>query len=281
MKRKLLFILVFSLAIFSNATGQTIEQTYRFAEQQYIQSNYKAALADFQRVAFFDTENRFTDVYLKIARSFYFLDDFPLAIKNYEVAYRFENSDSVKTEILFGKALCYLKQENFFLSLNELLTIPENTTPYFSEKRDLYLAITYFGMEDFENSLGYFCQVLPSEGDSLMTELFHDFGKYRKRFDPDKVQTMSIIIPGLGQVYCGHLGSGLNSVILLGGIAVASIYIWQAYGIFDALMTLSSWYYRYYSGGFRNARIIATDKILHKREEVYRQILSTVRNYIE
>jgi tetratricopeptide (TPR) repeat protein len=281
MRQKLLFILVFSFWLIPRADGQTIAQTYHFAEQQYVQANYKAALADLQRVVFFDSDNHYTDVYLKIARSFYYLEDYPQAIKNYEVAYRFENSDSIKAEILFGKAMCYLKQEKYLLSLNELFTIPENTTLYFNDKRDLYLAITYFGLEDFDNSLGYFCKLLPSKGDSLMIELFHEFGKYRKRFDPDKVQTMSIFIPGLGQVYCGSLGSGLNSMILLGGIAVASVYIWQAYGIFDALMTLSSWYYRYYSGGFRNAKLIATDKILHKREEVYRQILSTVSTYLE
>jgi len=280
MKQKALFILVFSFFAAGFSSGQSIGDTYTFAEQQYRQGNYGPAVAEFQRVAFFDSENKYTDVYLKIARSFYSLDDFGKAIKNFDIAYRIEENDSAKYEILFGKVLCYFKLNNYFMALNELFAIPENTTAYFFNKRNLFLAISYFGIEDYGNAMQHFCAFLPPEGASEILALFEHFEKFRKRFDPDKIQTMSIILPGLGQIYSGNFASGLNSLVLVGGIALLTVYIWQLYGALDALMSMSSWYYRYYSGGHQNAKKFAIDKISHKKEEVYGEVLKVVQTHI-
>ena len=92
---------------------------------------------------------------------------------------------------------------------------------------------------------------------------------------------MSMLIPGSGQIYMGNIGNGLNSIILVGGIATATVYIWQVYGIIDALLSTGSWYYRYYTGGYKGARNLAIEKIENKKAQVYNNVLDAIENNMD
>jgi len=274
-----IFIIVFSLLWSDLAFGQTVEETYRFAEKQYEQSNYESALTEYQRVAFFD--NSYQDVYLKIANSFYFLKDYEKALQLFDIAYTAEDSDSIRREIIFSKSMCYLESEQFLMALNELLTLPDVLSEYFYAKKNLYIAISYYGIGDYLNASSFFQKILPNEAIKQVELIFYDFEKYRKRFNPDKVQLMSILLPGLGQLYCGDFGSAANSVILIGTIAIITARIWNVFSLTDALVSMSSWYYRYYNGGNKNAERIAINKIEEKKEECFQNILTVVENNIK
>jgi len=90
---------------------------------------------------------------------------------------------------------------------------------------------------------------------------------------------MSIFLPGLGQTYGGDIGSGLNSVLLLSGIAAYSYHTMVTYRILDGILVLTSWFYRYYTGGHRKAYKIGDQKILVRRNSIYRQILTVVAQH--
>jgi len=79
-------------------------------------------------------------------------------------------------------------------------------------------------------------------------------------------------------MYTGDIISGLNAVVLVGRLTVVRIWAWQTYGVIDALLSVGSWYYRYYTGGIQNARSVAMEKIAHEKEETYTQIIQLFEN---
>lgn len=277
MKPKTVFTVIFSFIVFT-LVGQTIEETYQFAGKQFEAGNYHSALTEFQRVAFFDSKNQYDEVYGKIGDSFFATGNFSGAIRNYNIASRVAKNDSVKTEIILKKALSYFRQNDFFYALTELLAVPASQNFYLQNKINLYSAIALFGIEDYQQAFLNLQNIVAEEDIASLEEIFNRFEKIRTRFRPGKIETMSIIFPGLGQMYCGNITSGINSVILVGGIAVIAIWAWQTYGVLDALLSVSSWYYRYYTGGVQNARATAMEKISLEKEKAFNQIIQLVEN---
>jgi tetratricopeptide (TPR) repeat protein len=276
-KQKTVYTIIFSFFVFVSVS-QTLEETYRFADEQFEAGNYHSALTEFQRVAFFDTQNQFEDVYQKTGDLFYTTGDFNSAIRNYDIASRLERNDSIKAEIRIKKALCYFKLNNYYFALNELLSITPSQNLTIKNKINLFSAIAWFGVEDYNQALISLSHVINQEDIPELEEIFNHFEKNRKRFSPGKVELMSILFPGLGQVYSGNPGSGINSLVLVGGLAVVAVWAWQTYGLMDALLSVSSWYYRYYTGGIQNARATALNRIAQEREDTYHQIMNLVKN---
>ena len=276
MMRKTLTIIIFSL-IANVVIAQSIGETWKFANQQFNLGNYTQALVEYQRVAFFDNNSEFNEVYHKIGESFYTLGDYNRAVQNFDIAMRVAQNDSLKTELIFKKVNCLFKQNNYLFALNELLVISDLTSSYLQKKFNLYMGIGYFGIGNYEESQKYFGKTLAIESLPKLSDIFNDFEKFRKRFKPSKIQTMSMILPGLGQIYTGQIVSGINSIVLIGGIAVVTVYIWQVYSFLDAALSMGSWYYRYFSGGYQNAEIHAIEKIEHEKEKVYHHILHLIQ----
>lgn len=280
MKPRAVFTIIFSLLTSLLTWGQTIEETFLFAEKQFKAGNYQTALTEYQRVAFFDTQNKYNTIYQKTGESFFAVNKFEQAAKYSGLAARAASSDSLSAEMYFKKALCYFKLDNYFFALNELLGMQPPSSPYFHKKYNLYTGIAWFGTEEYETAYQHFSKITGNELLPELTNIFDDFKKKQKRFNPERIQTLSTIFPGLGQFYTGNIASGLNSVLLVGGIAVITVYVWQSYGFLDAILSMSSWYYRYYSGGIKNAKGIALEKLAHEREKTYGQIIELVETSI-
>lgn len=279
MKPKTVFTAIFSFIVFLSVS-QTIDETYRFAEKQFVAGNYQTALTEFQRVAFFDSENQFGNIHHKIGDLFFATGDYNSAVRNFDIAARAEQNDSIKTEIVIKKALCYFYQDNYFFALSELLSVVPPQNEVLENKINLFTAVAFFGVEDYSQAYESMRKILPEEEATKLEEFFIRFEKMRNRFRPGKIEMMSILFPGLGQIYCGNPISGINSIILVGGIAVVAVWVWHTYGLLDALLSVSSWYYRYYTGGIQNARGAALDRIAHERENTYNQMIQLVENHL-
>ncbi len=280
MKLKTLFIISFSLLATLKITAQNIEETLRFAEKQFKAGNYMSALLEYQRVAFFDSKNEFNFIHQRIGESFYAVKDYASAAKSFDLAARAAPNDSLSSEMYFNKAMCYLKQHNYFFALNELLGLNTPDSEYFNTKLNLYSGIAWFGIEDYDAAHQRLSKVVGNESLSQLKKIFNEYKKIRKRFNPKKIQTLSTIFPGLGQLYCGNFKNGINSLVLIGSIAFVTVYIWHLYGFLDAALSMGSWYYRYYTGGINNAERTALEKIAHEKEEAYHKIMHLVKHSI-
>ena len=151
-------------------------------------------------------------------------------------AWTVEQNDSLKFELALKKTLCNLIVGDYYPALNDLLDISGNNSEYFQNKKNLYLGICYFGLADYNNSIFYLSQLVDSAGMLQINEIFDNFIDFNKKFNPGKIELMSLIFPGLGQMYAGEIGSGLNSIALLTGIVIYAFYTASAYGLIDGAL---------------------------------------------
>ena len=271
--RNLLFSVIFSIIFLPFLFAQDIHQIKLYADDQFTCGNYQIALKEFQRVLFFDSVKQYTDIYLKIATIHYLKENFQNAIKYYNMAWNVEKNDSIKCELIFLKSLCHFKLSAWFEALNELLGLPESDSSFFRDKANLFFGICYYGLNEYKTSFGYFAQLADSSGKRKLSALYSEFDKIQRKYDPDKVEIMSLLLPGSGQIYAGKIGSGLNSFILTGSIIVYGVLTAVNYSIIDGIFVLNSWFYRYYHGGAKNAAAIARKKINKTKSENYTKIL--------
>ncbi len=276
--RRALFIAFFNLTGCFGLLAQDIQLVKEYADKQFEKENFSIALKEYQRILLFDVENQYNDIYAKIASIYYQNEDFDNALVYFDFARKAVQNDSLKLEFAFKKTLCYFKQEKYLLGLTELYDFPNLLTPYFENKKNLYFAICHFGLNEHAETISYFSEIVDSTGLNQIDTYLIRLNKYQKKYDPDKLEMMSIFLPGLGQAYAGDVGSALNSLLLLTGIAAYSYYTMVTYSILDGTLVLTTWFYRYYSGGHRKAYELGTHKIQEKRSATYHQILETVMN---
>ena len=274
--RKGLFTIIISYLFLISLFSQDIHQIKEYSDFQFSKGNYEIALKEYKRVLLFDSALQYTDIYSKVALAYYLQNDFNSAIKYYNLAWNIEKNDSIRLEYIFIKSLSHFKLNDFFSALNELYDLPENISSYFENKKNLYMGICYYGLNDNPSSLDYFSELLDSTGMQQISSIFADFEKFSKRFNPRKIEIMSFLFPGLGQIYAGDPGSGLNSFFLLSGIVVYGLYTMANYGFLDGFLVLSSWFYRYYTGGAKNAADIANLKLEKRKAANYLKILEIV-----
>lgn len=280
---KILFFLIFSLAISHNARSQSLNKVIEFADIQFVSGNFNAALIEYQRAMFFSPPGNQSYLFRQTANCYYSTGDYENAMAYYDHAYNNYEIDSLKLECLFQKSSCFILQKNFNFALVELYSIGENISEYFNQKKQFYQAVCYFGLEKFEESFNSFINSVPKGNEEIqlrLTELFDD-KKRLFRPNPKTALILSIIIPGAGQFYGGDIKNGINSFVLCGTILGIGFNIASKYGFLNAAISVLPWYQRYYQGGFNRAQIIAEQKRLINRSKYYKEILEIISSEVE
>lgn len=271
--QRLLYIAIISLISTGPVQSQDIHQVKEFADRQLEKGNYPAALKEYQRVLLFDEKQEYPEVYGRIADLFYQHEAFDNALVYYDFARKATREDSLKLEMTFRKVLCYFRQSEFYMGLAELLDLPDEMTPWFDHKRELYLAVCYYGLDDFRESEVHFSHLVDSVHSLDISSEFETLERISRKYDPDRLERMSLFLPGLGQAVAGAPGAALNSVFLLSGILVYSYYTAFAYGFVDGALVLVTWFYRYYTGGHRKAYQLGTERIQDQKRISYLRIM--------
>lgn len=271
------------LMIFSNLVqinAQSFEETILFADSQFENQNYQLAVKEYQRALFFSKGEKTDYLYQQIACAFFKNSQFAQAAYFYDLSYKTSTNDSLKKELTFNKAQCYLLMSDYRQSLYELTSLGNELSEYFKRKQDFYFAVSYFGIEDFEKSEAYFISLVKNDPE-LVNEISGLFSrKNLNRPSPKTAKTLSRIIPGSGQLYAGDLKNGLNSLVLTGGLAFLGIHVYTEYSLFDSMMSVFPWFYRYYQGGSNKAHEIAYKKREIKRDKTYQSILNILEKRI-
>ncbi len=274
--QKASFIALISLLLGVRLFSQDIHQWKTFADEQAAAGNKAAALKAYQRVLFFDEHKQYNDVYARLAELYFEEKDFDNALTYYDFAWKLAAGDSLRMEYSFLKTLCHLKAERFYLGLAELYDLPDRLPPYFEAKRQLYLGICHYGLEDHDEAKRYFSMLVDSSDQLQVEVLFTAFEKQRHKYDPDRLEIMSIFLPGLGQTVAGDPLAGINALFLLGGIATYSYYTALSYSFLDGALVLVSWFYRYYTGSHKKAYQLGLEKQAELREAYYLRLLGLI-----
>ncbi len=260
-----------------------MKETIILANNSYKISNYENAVYYYQRVLYFGNEKEKNDSYIKIADCYFEIGKFDKSYSFYELAFNNEKSDSLKNEILFKKTMVRLNENRYNLALIELLDFNVNNDKYFSQKKELYLGITYFLLNNFEQSEKYilnYAKIIYPNRINKLESLFDENKKINKKL-PQKTVVLSAIIPGLGQLYIGDYKNSANSAILNLTLLGVGIIVGYRYGIISAIVSVLPWFYRYYMGGIKNVKKNAQIKIDYKRQIIFDKLLDIIetKNY--
>jgi tetratricopeptide (TPR) repeat protein len=257
--------------------AQSVEKTFDLAVFQFETNQYHQCIENAKRVAFFD-EKYLPKTDLMIAESYFNLQDWENAANNYERAFFSQENDSLKNEIVIKKAICYIFLDKYLYAKNELLSISDNSSNYFNQKRDLYLGIVYIHLKDYEASelairnalLG---TINPEQIEKVLKSI-----KSAEKINPKMAVFYSAMIPGLGQVIHHEYKDGINSFAINVIFAGLFLYTGINYSFLDAFVSIFPWFQRYYAGGAKNAKIAAINRKQGKLNETTVQIIELYDN---
>lgn len=278
MKKKycIVFLLIFEFFL-TELKGQSLEQTFEMAQMELRTGAYEQAVSLFQRVLFFSDGPYRDKSFLALAECYTHIHESGKALRFYDLAYDNAESDSLANEILFKKASLKLLDGRFMPALGDLfLVTPLRRSD--SIRLSLYLGTSYFGLKDFDRAHSYFLQcIAPADSSSILKidSLFHRNEKYH-RLNPKAAKIMSIIVPGSGQLYTGHIKEGLNSLFLTGALALLTVNTMIRLSYLDAMVSVFPWFYRYYAGGLSNAEELARERIQEHESEIYQALLELI-----
>lgn len=277
MKLKNLFIVVFSLFVVCSS-AQDLDQTLALADQAFERNDYENALFHFQRIAFFSSNRQNTAVLGRIADCYYALGDFERALEYYDHAYFEANHDKEKWDYLFKKIATYLEAGNYYTALVELLGIDAEEASDIDQRKQVFLATTYFGLEQFDNAGKHFLAALPPDQINERKQIadLYNNPKNFSRPNPKTAFILSVILPGSGQLYSGDGKSAINSFLLTSAFVGLVLYLSVRIHPVEAILTGSPWFQRYYQGGFDHAEQTAINERQKRRNIIYHQSLSII-----
>jgi tetratricopeptide (TPR) repeat protein len=261
--------------------AQNLRQTMDFASGQFKRGNTREAISLYRRVLFFDSLNIHSfNACRNLASCYFTVSDYPKAREFSRMAGNLAPTDSLRNEQIFQVAYLYLLENDYNYALIELFGMKESESGYFQMKKNLYLGVAYFQQTDYQKSIDFFLKCVDStdferreELSDIMDEVMH----IDKRYNPKTAKILSIILPGLGQLYSGEYKGAVNSMLLTAGLAVLYINTIYHYSFVDASISVLPWFQRYYQGGFQNAEKAA---VMHKQNRIkkqYHNILSVIQ----
>jgi tetratricopeptide (TPR) repeat protein len=278
MKQKVIYILVSLILFTAGSPAQTVGETRAFADSLYAAGHLDDALPAYQRTAFFNRPAVDPEVLSRIADCFIAGGDLEKALEFYDHSYYAQPADSIKKEVLFRKSACYLKSHNYNFALMELLSLDDSLSKGFDNKRNFYLGMAWFGLEDFSKAGSYFEKcAADSMSRDMIRAIFADTRQFY-RPHPRLASWLSILLPGAGQIYSGEIWSGINSLMLTGFFVGLGFYIISITTPIDALFTALPWFQRYYQGGFQRAADFAKNKRSQNRSRIFDQVLTVIAN---
>lgn len=216
-------------------------------------------------------------LHTQMANCQYQMQNYTQAAKYYQFAYYIVADDSMKNELLYKRAGCFIKTGNYQFALPELFSVNDTLTIYHYQKQQFYLGICYFALEQFRNAETAFIQSIDSTCSNKIQTLNSIFkSKKMYRPNPGVAFWLSVFAPGSGQLYSGHVKSGVNSMVLLSGISVLGILVTHQVSFANALLAIAPLFLRYYRGGIKQAVHLAENKRLKHRNQILNQILQTI-----
>lgn len=182
-----------------------------------------------------------------------------------------ESNFNIRKEIIltsylagdYNTALSQLKQAEYFFKNN-------------GYNRLLYLHIlTLNELRNWNEAKAKYQEYLElNDNVGLSVEEAYYFIEKPKLKDPKKAETLSYILPGVGQMYAGYFGKGLLSSAIQGSLMAFGAYsLYEGY-FFTGALTGIGLFYSFYSGGVRHSKYLA----LKRNEELTRKYNDPIKD---
>ncbi len=273
---KVLFSLLISFVFGWHANAQSVQETYVKAKAFSAGGQYEDALKLYKRLLFFTEENDSLKpfIYAYAAEAFLATGQYAKAAENYSNALYLIKNDSLVHHYRIQKIKALLLQHDYKNAQNELKQIDTFNFPHLKRSVYFYTGIYYFGLEDYDSAEKYFHKIInnDTQRQRQLNSLFRK-NKRIKYTNRTFAAIMSGIVPGSGQVYAGEADRGINSFLLTSAFAILGYNTYAAYGLLEAVVSVSPWYLRYYISGIKDAKTLAERQQQRKRQQVFTKML--------
>jgi tetratricopeptide (TPR) repeat protein len=249
---KIIAFIIYLLIVSSKILFSQIElQTqYTKADSLYIKEDYFDAITEFKRLLFFDEDGIYTfkanemigKCYkegAKFSDAILYFNYAELAAKNPEETYD-SRLDIIKVNILRRSTSNAIR----------LLDSLSDDSRFKNKKDDIYYwkGWAYIFADDWESASKEFAKINENHPLKILADKV-----ISERYSVTEAQILSGIIPGAGQIYTGHVISGLLSLgwnVLWGYLTVNSII---QHRVLDGLLVGDLLWFRFYRGNLQNA----------------------------
>ena len=273
--QKNIYLILFNLCLFFNAFPQSHQEVLNYADSLLLAGRYTESEQEYLRVLFFNISDLELNLHRKLAFCALGNKQYKKAMRYYDTALTLCNIDSVIVEIALEKCKVNILFKNFEAALADLYIFRHTFNTLQKETLILYKGIIFFGLQQYDKALEYFLPLIP-ENDTIRQEKLKAVltnNKLLKRPSPVLAKTLSMFIPGAGQVYAGNVADGLNSLVLSGSFVAIGLAMYKTYGLFDVILAVSTWSFRYYTGGVKNAQTQAYTKLTNRRNHAFNTVL--------
>ena len=270
-----MIILSITIFKFSSSPAQTVEQTYKLALLALNNGDTASAISLLNRVAFFASKkNNYKSLSnLYLANIAFYQKNYNKSIKHLKWAYFASENDSLSDEITFFSTYVYLTQKDYISAEEELLNIDTSNSDYNKKRYELYMATIGFLKKDFDQAYKHFKTIY---NDTIsLKKLLKKAKKISKR-NSIWYLVASSIIPGSGQIITGHIKQGLNSFVLISGLAILFYQITKYYSWLEGFAVVYPWFQRYLFGGSNDAYDYAEINKAKKLAIIYQEITNNI-----
>ncbi|MBD3338281.1 MAG: tetratricopeptide repeat protein [Candidatus Lokiarchaeota archaeon] len=196
-----------------------INSCINFAKRLYSKGNHDAAITEFYRVAFFESDKSIkSSAFFRIGLCYRELNQWDKAIQAFQKAMYFAPNDSLLQKIKIANATTYIANGKINQAQIELLTIAHasNSIPL-KREATLLLIMSAILQQDWEKTKKFTDQfsvylknqnVVNDFKNLLIVSLSH------KKKSTQKAKWLSTFIPGSGQLYSKDYRNSLNAFLL-------------------------------------------------------------------
>lgn len=271
----IIILITTSFKLFSQHTVH--EECLMQADYLFEKEQYKPAIKEYQRYLFM-TEKEDVEVLLKLAHGLFVTKNYDLSLQYYDKIYYLSDNFTIKFQCRLKEITHHLFKKEYKKALVVLFSIKAEYYLHYPQIIDFLFAVSYFGLEDYEQSEKYFLNIAASDPEvsAKIRDIFSDKKRFYKP-NPNTISILSLFIPGLGQFLSSEYKEGLNSFILVEGIGVIAVLVALRYSFVDAILSIVPWYQRYLIGGSDKAEKLAIEKRSRNRNGIYLEIMDALK----
>lgn len=260
-------------------SAQTIDETLKLAAVDVELNNLETAIKKYQRVALFANSDIDAICYSKLGEIYRLLGDYQLALQYFNLAKYNTNNPQDRSNIIFEQIATLILSGQTLLAKVELLQLSPTLLDEATQKRRIfYQGIIEFSEDNFTTAKALFEQLIPLGSDQETKQLQLDFEALEKVYkkSPKTAKVLSIILPGLGQLYAGDFKNAANSFLLNGLILALFLDVAQSTSLVNGLLSFTPIFYRYYQGGFQTSQEIIFAKRIEAKTLLLQHFLYTL-----
>ncbi len=245
------------LLIFSPLFAQNLLKQLNYADELFKSEKYYDAITEYKRLMFFDTSKTFSYICnFNIGKCYKSGGKFDEAIKYFSLAEINSSNANEKYRAKIEVFKVNLLRRTTYRALQILGEIEKSSE--FNEKSDslsYWKGWAYIFNDDWENANYYFDKFHPYHELSILSQRV-----IKEKYSVTFAKVISYILPGAGQIYTGHIFSGLMSLgynILFGYLTAKAF---SENRIFDGAVIGGLLWLRFYRGNIQNAEKFAVEK---------------------